>query len=137
MKHSISPFMSLPLAMSGTSYNQVYSLPPHYQPFPSFYRPYPLNSFTANPQNQFTSVNFLPNSQSQSTYANLVQPTLRRKRASRPKVRSGCSTCKVCLAFVFFCIIAVSRLGTSLCQITTDRPHRCLSDAWRTRSKAH
>lgn len=102
-----SPRSQLPI-MSGMSYNEFFSLPqwtPHYQQsYPFLQQPYAQPANSPCPQQYtYTYTDVLGSSQSHPFIAtNNVRPqTPRRKRASKPKVRTGCTTCKVSRASRF------------------------------------
>lgn len=106
-----SPF----LTMSGMSYNEFYPSPLwthhnyyHHQPYPVFQQQAVQPALVAFPQ-QYPHPAILPPIQLQQTHVNEAsnQP-IRRKRASKPKVRTGCTTCKVSRAPLDFCSSLVS-----------------------------
>ena len=93
--------------MSGLSYNEFYSLgqwtPYYQQSHPFLQQPYDQTGFTPYPQ-QFTNTDVLARQSCERHVNNKSEPPIRRKRASKPKVRTGCTTCKVSqLPSVFFC----------------------------------
>ncbi|KAK5091511.1 hypothetical protein LTR05_001695 [Lithohypha guttulata] len=81
--------------MSGTSQNQIWSLPPqNQQSYPSFH-PYGQHVLLTRPHHQYTYADVLSATQTNQYVNKIRTQPIRRKRASRPKVRTGCKTCKV------------------------------------------
>lgn len=89
----------------GTSYNEFYPLPQWTQhtfrqlsPSYDYQQQYSHSALVPyTHQNTYTDVAFGPVGQFQPLVIhNAPEQPIRRKRASRPKVRTGCTTCKVC-----------------------------------------
>lgn len=113
----------------GTSYNEFYSLPQwtHHnicQPLPSHPQQYSPSSLVPYPhQYTYSDVPYGPVGQSQSSIIhNAPEQPIRRKRASRPKVRTGCTTCKVRVSQVQFS----GSLFWFFCSLDHVSAHRCV-----------